>query len=298
MHTKGLYKNSLLLLSFLSLSQFADAELLSFGGHAVRFKGAGDKVPPNCQVNYPTASTEAFFIKWACADKFTEQADIVSELWVQRKGDTRFKKIDDFLGFPASVEITESLLNAPSFEEGLPATFRVIARDRAGNASFSAPFSISAQDNSVETCSISITTEATESSGSTTGVPSLAVESTNFEVTSSQTSSNDLSVRSLDKVTAQTCDIESLCSDENRIRISSNLLITESSTSPTEDTTAEETTPNNSASGTIIVSPGNVTVDVTGTVSVSEENSLESLELSGETTIDGVAAQVELSCSK
>ena len=141
----------------------AYADLRDFGGEEVEFKGDGDKVPPKCQIDLPSGTTSAFAVKWYCEDDTAPEHEIRTELWMQRRGADRPIKLDDFLGFPANVNIDETVLNSLTVAEGLPAAFRLVARDRAGVASISEFFTVLPQSNSLENCSLELTRAATES---------------------------------------------------------------------------------------------------------------------------------------
>lgn len=253
-----------------------------FGGYPEKFKGAGDKEPPLCTLDLPNTATETFFAKWFCTDNFTDQEDIRTELWILKKDAPASVLLGNFLGFPASVEITAGVLGATMFADGLPASFRLVARDRMGNASLSPKVTVSTQDNSsMNKCSLSVITEATESTDeNTTGQDSMSVTVTDAAVTSTQSSDTQSTITSTE-ATASTCQITSIC---------------DSATGPVSFT-AEVTLDGTTATGSVSVLPGLDSVSTTGTATVTD-SVLTSLSLTGSTTVDDVAATLTLTCSK
>ncbi len=269
--------------SLLFFPLFALAETHDFGGYTERYKGGGDKIPPRCQIELPSASTTSFFVKWNCSDDNSDSQEIRSELWLYKKGAPTGQLIANFLGFPAAVNIDESLLGVTTFTEALPFSVKLLARDETGMTTISPQLIVQAQDNSVETCNLSLLTEATEASGSTTGTPALAVAVDKAKVSVSQSSSSQLTVTTIEKSSAEPCEIDSVCFDDSRLTFSSNMSFSSASSSI--------------VSGTLSIIPGSLVVNVAGTANISGLV-LQDLEVSGTTTINGASTAVSLSCSK
>ncbi len=284
--TSGLatYARLIMLGACLTAPTLANAETTDFGGYPERFKGAGDRIPPRCQIEVPRASAEPFFVKWNCTDDNAEPSDIRTEVWIYRKGAPTGALLQNFLGFPAAVRIDESVLETATFKDGLPVSVKLLAKDRAGNVTISPILQVNAQDNSVDTCTLKIVTEETESSGSTTGVPSLTVNLSDAEVNVQQSTTEKFQVGTTVAQTAGTCEIDSVCFDENRVTFNANLAL---------NTESAETT----VTGTLTVVPGSLVVDVSGTTTV-DGVLLRSLELTGTTTIGGAETAVTLSCNQ
>lgn len=273
----------ILFTSLLFFPLLAKAETHDFGGYTERYKGGGDKIPPRCQIDLPSASTTSFFVKWNCSDDNSDPQEIRTELWLYKKGAPTGQLVANFLGFPAAVNVDESLLGVSSFAEAIPFSVKLLARDETGMTTISPQFIIQAQDNSVETCNLSILTEATEASGSTTGTPALNVIVEKAKVSVSQASSSQLTVTTLEKSEAEFCEIDSVCFDDSQLTFSSNLSFSSTSSSV--------------VSGTLSIIPGSLVVNVAGTANISDLV-LQDLEVTGTTVIDGTNAAVTLSCSK
>ncbi len=273
-------KSILLTAALLGIAATAFAETTDFGGFSERFKGGGDKIPPRCQIDLPTASAEPFFVKWNCTDDNAAAEEIRTELWLYRNGAPTGDLIANFLGFPASVRIDEGLLGVGTFSAGLPIGVKLLARDRAGITTISPLFTVRAQDNNVSTCSLSITTEGTESSGSTTGTPAENVQVSSANVNVSQSSASQVSVQAAGSVLANPCEIDAVCFDDSRLTFTSNLNIA-----------------GDTAAGTVTISPGSLVVQVNGSTTVNGVM-LETLDVSGETKIQGADATVNLSCDR
>lgn len=269
---------SLVLISPLLVS----AETVDFGGHDDEFKGAGDKTPPQCQINFPKASTTSFYIRWNCEDDVAAPDTIQSELWITRQGeDIAARKIESFLGFPAAAFIDEKQLGTTTFTEGLPATFRLIARDTAGNAAVSNVITIRAQDTSISDCTVKVATEKTEAVGGTSGIPSLKVTLSDVPVTVTSSSNiQTVTISSSEQTTADPCEIDSICTKSDELNFTARV-------------TSQS---NGTASGTLAIA-GGVSAELTGT-STFENAEVTALELSGETQIEGTGATVTLSCSR
>ena len=260
----------------------ASAETTDFGGYSDRFKGAGDKIPPRCQIDVPTASTTPFFVKWNCSDDNADPSEIRTELWLYRNGSPAGELVANFLGFPASVQIDEGLLGVTNFTAGLPLSVKLLARDRAGITAISPSFVVRAQDNTVSSCSLTIQTEATESTGSTTGSPSSTVHVSSANVTVTQPSDTQVAVAAAGSLLGDPCDINSICFDNSRLTFTSSLTFSSS---------------DSTANGTVSVVPGSLVVSVSGSTA-SEGVMLTSFDVSGATKIDGVDATLTLKCDR
>lgn len=253
------------------------AETLDFGGYPERLKGNGDLEPPRCQFNVPRAATESFFIQWNCTDDVSDPGDIRTELWMLRNGALAPVKLADFLGFPASVFITEGHLQAATVAAGLPAAFRLLARDKAGVATLSPFVTVSSQDNSVNTCTLKLLTDTSDSADAT----AQTVLVSDARVNTQQTSSTDLKITTQARTLSNPCEIDAVCSDDSEVTFQATL----------------ELATGNAAKGTLSASPGDVFATVSGSASV-ENSALVNVVLTGKTAIDGVVTSVSLSCKQ
>lgn len=281
--------NRLILPAFLTVFCFAvsaSALTTDQGGHAEKYKGGGDKVPPRCGFDVPSSASEPFFIRWNCADNFedkTPQSDIRTSIWIRRESDTRWVKIEDFLGLPASLYVDHGLLGISpldDFESGLPVSFRLVAIDNAGITSTSPVRTVSAGSTALASCSLLIMTAATESTGSTTGVPAMSVQVENTSVASQQTRSDSVSFTTTADVSAAPCEIDTVCANSQQLSFLGSATLG-------ADGTAE---------GSLQVIPGIDFVALSGTHQLDSSGQASTLNLSGETTIDGLAATVNVSC--
>ena len=263
---------------FFQSTSYADTS--AFGGYIERFKGAGDRVPPQCVVDIPSAAASPFFIKWNCEDDESMSDELRSEVWIYRNGEPRGFLAGSFIGFPASLFVDEAVAREETFTNSLPLRFRLIVRDRAGLAAVSPFIVVSRQDNSVDECSLFLATEATLSDGSTTGIPSLVV-SVDDSTLDIQSDSTSLSVNSLGSEAASTCEITSVCEDDDNVSFSGSFSL---------DSLGN-------ASGTLSISPGSPTVSLSGTATLTD-SILERVQLSGTTIIDDLETTVTLDCSK
>jgi hypothetical protein len=252
----------------------AYADLYDFGGHELEFKGDGDKVPPQCQIDVPSGSTTAFSVKWNCTDDTSPDNEIRTELWLLRHGAGHAIKLDEFLGFPAAVNINETVLNSATVAAGLPAAFRLVARDRAGVASISPYYTVQPQTNSLESCTLILNREATESEEDSTGTPATSLELNNVEINVNLTSSSAFRVSTKTAQVADPCEIADICdeTDDGEVSFIATL---------------------QTDSGTVVVSPGNFQANLTGSASTSE-----GVNMTGSTTIDDIETDVILTCSK
>lgn len=272
------------LLSMAGLAHSAYAETTDFGGFSERFKGRGDKIPPRCQIDLPTTATEPFFIKWNCSDDNAAAGEIRTELWLYRNGAPAGELIANFLGFPASVQIDQGLLRTEKLTDGLPASFKLVARDRAGIATISPLFTVRAQDNALSLCSLTVHEDSTSSSGSTTGSPSADVETGDSSVNVTQTSTTQLGIATKGSVVGSPCEIDAICSNDTLITFSSNLTLGSGNDA-------------GKAEGTVSIIPGSLVVNVSGTASVNNSQ-LQSVNVTGTASIEGRDATVSLTCNR
>lgn len=270
-----------LLLTILTNTQLLYAKPLDFGGYEERFKGAGDNVPPECQIDVPQAATEPFFIKWNCIDDNALQQDIQTELWIYRKNEEASEQVVKYLGFPAAAYIDATALKAASVQEGLPVSFRLLARDRAGITAVSTFLVVSKQASVLSNCTLNVTTEGTASTGSTTGLSESEATLSNVSVSSQEVGESGIRLFTAIPVAASPCDISSVCSDDEEVSFDTTLTVSDSS----------------QASGSLRVSPGNVSAEVTGTVTMTDSVLISSVDVTGTTTIDGQNASLSLKCS-
>ena len=257
-------------------------QLIDIGGD--KFSGGGDQRKPECQISHPLSAGAPFYIKWNCEDESATRGELVTEVWILRPGAPRYVKVSDYLGFPASLEVNEDLLGGP-FSEWLPASFILIARDTAGNAAVSAPFTITNRDNDVDTCSLSISTRATQSSGDTTGVPSLSAQLSSVSTYTQSTNNTTFAVSMFTPQAAEPCEIDSLCSDE---RDQEDEIFFSASITVRED---------GSADGRLNVNPGELAINVEGAGTVSDDI-LQEVSVSGTTIVDSVVTDFTLTCSQ
>ena len=257
------------------------AETADYGGYNERFKGGGDKIPPECQLDLPTASLSPFFVKWNCSDDNAMPQDIKTELWIYRKDAPAGALLASFLGFPASVQIDEHVLGVTNFKEGLPVAFRLRAVDRAGITMVTPLLSVTAQDKSLDTCSLHIVTEQTASTGDTTGLPSQSVIVEDAAVAVQEISETEIRIITPSSVTASTCEIESICSDGDKVLFEASLALASG----------------NTTSGTLIVTPGNFTPAVTGTTT-EDGVTLSGVSVTGDATVNGANATFTLNCAQ
>ena len=271
---------SVIVFAGLVFAGVSQAENIDFGGRAEKFKGGGDKEPPRCQVAIPKASRTPFFIKWDCVDNWADKDDITSELWIYRKNATAGKLVTSFLGFPASVYVDEALLQVENFEEGLPVSFRLAARDRAGITTFTKTLTVGAQNTTLSSCDLQILTQATESSGNTTGQPAQSIIVENGEITSTQIDTTTTRIVTPTSMPTKTCEIESVCEDDENVMFDISF----------------EVASDKSLTGTLIVSPGILNIEMTGTATVSNYV-VTGMQATGTTTIGATEATVSLTCT-
>lgn len=263
----------------LQAPRVSSADTTDFGGYSDRFRGDGDKQPPRCQIDIPRASTTPFFISWNCVDDAASPDEIRTELWMLRKNANAPVKVADFLGFPASVRVDEGLLGAASMSDGLPASFRLLARDRSGVASLSPFLNVSAQDNNLSSCDLQITTEAGEAD---VGGSTMSVVAQSVPVRVSQRENTDLNLETSAATAATPCEIAALCQSEtegaNQIAFAATL-----------------TTSGSTISGELSVNSGALVAQLSGTTDIANA-ALGSFQASGKTTIQGSVADVNLVC--
>lgn len=268
-------------LLLLATAGSAAADTTSFGGYSARFKGDGDKIPPDCQIDLPRAASEPFFVKWNCTDDNAERDDIRTTLWIYKKGAPAGELLKGFIGFPAAVKIDESVLGSTKFTDGLPVQFRLVAEDLAGITAISPLLTVQVQDNSVNECDLQIIAQATEATGGTTGLPESSVTIANAVVQTTQSSATSVSIATAAAAEADPCEIESVCADDSKVAFRAPVTLGTGST----------------ATAKLTISPGALLVDLTGTV-VVKDSVLTSISLGGTTEIDGREADVTLECGK
>jgi hypothetical protein len=261
------------------------AELYDQGGHSERFSGGGDKVPPSCQLDLPVSASEPFYIRWNCDDNDSSPDDIRTELWMLRHGETTPELHANFLGFPAAAYIDKNVLKVEDFHSGLPSHFRLLARDRAGNATISPFRSVLPKTLGLSSCTVDVTTVPTISTGTSTGIPAMAVFLETTSITSQQLSSNQARIATTSAQNTTICEINILCQNDSNLAFTSSFTVSSG----------------NSVSGTIRLSPGNIAADLTGfsqtpLTTTSPALLFTNLELSGTTRVDGQDAEVTLSC--
>lgn len=270
----------LFLLAKLALGS-AVAETLDFGGYAERFKGKGDRIPPHCQIDMPDAASSSFFISWYCTDDNASEDDIKTELWIFRKNEPASVLLRTFLGFPAAVKIDEGILQSADFKAGLPASFRLVAWDRAGTTTISPLLTVLPQDSKLQTCTLEVKTSSTEATETTTGTPASTVTLKNVSILAKNTSNGNYTLSMSSAQKASPCELDSICEEEQMVKFVASVSLQDESV----------------AKGNVTITPGSVSSSLEGSYK-GEADALESLNLSGEATIDQKAASVSLVCSK
>jgi hypothetical protein len=200
-----------------------------------------------------------------------------------RNGEKIPQKIADFLGFPASVHIDENVLRSEDVPSGLPAAFRLVARDRAGVATISPFLAVAAQDNSIDECSVQVIRNAVASSGGTSGTPATSLLVSNAEVVTQESSPDNIRIFTVSSVLADPCEIADICDNTSDNKVTFNISADISNTSE--------------VSGSISLSPGTTSSTFSGSATV-EDSVLTGLSLNGSTVIDGASATVNISCSQ
>ena len=260
-----------LLALIITLPKSLQAEVIDFGGHPDSYTGDGDQTPPRCQVDLPRAAESAFFIQWGCSDNDDPPENLRSELWIFRNGETTPKLIGNFFGFPASVQIDSNVLGAENFGSGLPVSFRLIVRDRAGVAAMTDFLTVRRRDNSLEQCTLNISTDS--------GTSSVAISST--AVNTQEINSNQIRLITPGSVQASPCEITSLCTDGEKLSFESSLSIDDSGT----------------VNGTIAITPGSLLADLSGSAEFAGAR-LESIQANATGAIDGETTSIQLNCSQ
>lgn len=272
-----MFRKLLPAITLLSITQFAYADLHDFGGHDEEFKGDGDKVPPKCQINLPSGATEPFVVKWNCEDDTSPQHEIRTELWIQRNGANHPEKVEDFLGIPSLKSIDEKILKSTTVAAGLPAAFRLVARDRAGAATVSPFFTVEpGEENSLDNCTLELNRAAEESlDEDSTGSPATSLILSETKINVNSNTSNSFSVSTDTAEIADPCDIAAICdeTDDGQVSFVASL-------------------DGDAGTGSITVSPGNFQASLTGTATSS------SVIMTGTGTIDGTETSITLECSK
>lgn len=231
---KSFYPKLFLVGALLNVSG-VQAEVSSFGGDAEQFVGDGDLVPPACSLDLPKVASAPFFVKWDCSDNLSPKDDLRSEIWIKPNGQTISRKVKDFLGFPAAIEVNEGLLKdlsetkattsskadtsstgtdeQSSFETYFPLEVRLIVRDRGGASTISEVKSV--LSGSSLSCDLSLKTESIAASGDSSGTPSLEASATGIEGANSGGG-----VQSLNEFAFSSCDIDEICKDEPKYSFS------------------------------------------------------------------------------
>lgn len=268
----------------LSLSPvLTQAETFDFGGRPEKFEGRGDRIPPSCQVQAPSAAGASFLILWNCEDNDAARPDIRSELWVLRNGSSAWELANQVLGFPAATTVDEKLLKSTTVKDGLPASFRVVGIDRAGNATISPSFTVNPGDASSLACSLNIATSGTEtdSSGSTTGVPSRSVVLSNVPSEAIAATDTAFTIKSSTSSLATTCEIDSICDADSLVAFAGSGVVNSGSSSDVS----------------LSVTPGAPNLTLSGTVTTGADGtSVSAVSLSGTGTVEEESATVTLEC--
>jgi hypothetical protein len=256
----------------------ASAETLDFGGRTEMFKGRGDRIPPTCQVSAPNSAGAPFLVLWNCADEGTAQPELRSEIWVLRNGSTAWDHLKTFLGFPAGLEILPEHLLSPTVKEGLPASFRVVGIDRAGNTTFSPVLTVNPGDSGNLSCTISINTEGTETdeTGSTTGVPAQSVVISSAATEAISSSASAFSFKSAAPTLASPCEIDALCAESEELSFAGSGTV--------------------AGTASIELTVGSVSASLAGSVRQSG-SVISAIQATGSTTVEESLATIELNCS-
>ena len=253
------------------------AQNVDFGGYPDEVKGGGDKVPPQCQLDIPRVTSSRFEVKWFCSDNFTSSSDIQSTVWIRRNGSQAFEQLGSFIGFPAASPIDESVLGVTNFADGLPIAIRLSASDKTGNQAISPAVIVSSGQELNGSCSLTIRTLPTESTGSTVGSPSLTVSASASNVLIAESSADQVNITTSGNTIANPCEIEEICFNHEQISFSANLNISGST-----------------VSGSVEVIPGNLAISVSGQASTE----LSTVKLGGSTSISGKEATATLNCTR
>ena len=260
------------------------AETIDFGGKPEKFAGRGDRTPPTCQVQAPSAAGASFLILWNCEDDDAAKQDIRSELWILRNGSSAWELANQVLGFPAATTVDAKLLRSLTVKEGLPASFRVVGIDRAGNATISPSFIVNPGDASTLTCALSVVTNGTEtdSTGSTTGVPSRSVVLSSVPSEAIAATATAFTIKSATDSLAATCEIDTICSADSLVGFAGSGVINAGSSSDVS----------------LSITPGAPNVTLSGSVTTGTDGiSVTAVSLSGTTTVETEQASVTLECS-
>lgn len=256
----------------------AFSETLDFGGKSEMFKGRGDRIPPTCQASAPNSAGAPFLVLWNCVDEGTAQPELRSEIWVLRNGSSAWDHLKTFLGFPAGLEITPEHLLAETVKEGLPASFRVVGIDRAGNTTFSPLLTVNPGDSGNLTCSVSVNTEGSETDefGSTTGVPAQSVVLSSVPTEAISSSASAFSFSSAAATVANPCEIDAICGESGEISFAGSGTV--------------------AGTASIELTIGTLSASLSGSVTQSG-SVVSAIQASGTATIEDSLATVELSCS-
>ena len=180
--------------------------------------------------------------------------------------------------------MSAEILKAPTVREGLPATFRVVGMDRAGNATFSPAFTVNPGASESLACRLEITTDLVETdpSGSTTGIPSRSVILGGIATEAISQSTTAFTLNGTSVSAAETCEIDALCVDEGVVSFAGNGVVSGGT----------------SAQVQFSASPGGLSALLTGSVvQSSTSNTLTSVSLTGAGTVDEEPVNISLTCS-
>ena len=255
------------------------AEVSSFGGSNERFKGKGDRIPPECSLELPDVAGDSFIVKWNCSDDDTEYQDIVTELWMYKKGSESSELVKSFLGFPAAAVINSDLLRGLTVSQSLPLGFRLRAVDRAGNSTISETMYIKSQSASLSKCDLRIVQPATVAIGGATGLPQTELVVKSQEIMTQQISSG-LIIESENITNFSSCEVDHLCEKQfDRFTLSLS------------DDTMSSGILNLYRNDESIFS-----VKISGSPSYLDESNLSAISLLGTGIIDDRSSSVSLSC--
>lgn len=267
-----------ILLSCFFFGNLAISQEVSIGGFSERFgeDADGDNTPPDCTINVPSFAASEFQVLWLCEDNKEPQDNIRTELWIRKNGDQVDQLVQQFLGFPAGLDISRETLGISStadFESGLPAGFRLVARDRAGNATISELLVVSPGVAPVSECDISVVVDGESTEGVVATTTTAALSNTSVSVISNLVTGTG---------TAAPCEIESICSDDSSVSFTINFSAADSGTVD---------------SASIDIDTGTISSDLTGNVTL-DGTTVTALSLTGETTVEDSDTTVTVNCEQ
>jgi hypothetical protein len=298
-------------LALLVATGVAAAQNKSFGGPEESFKGKGDREPPICLLDTPRLAGEGFHVMWDCRDNDAKREDIRTELWLQASGSPIYSMVGTFLGFPASVQVTNELVGKENFREAFPIRVKLLARDSAGNSTVSPVRTVEYATTKLRECDLLIseraTTTGTDDEDETTSA-GVMVDVRRIPVTASSTSST-VDVTSFEPTLASKCELDSVCSNEEKVSIRLNLSRKASSDTPAadeedttgedaetpEDATADETESTQNATGSLQIIPGASDVSVAGEIS-GEQTDIDAISVTGTAEISNRPTRISVTC--